>query len=78
MLRSIEQHLSYCQSEYGKILEIKNLINEGKFTPPVLIFMQSKERAAELLSEIQKSCVNTQIKIDTITAVTLITSPVLA
>jgi len=28
------------------------MINEGQFTPPVLIFVQSKDRAQELLEQI--------------------------
>ncbi|KAL4510357.1 hypothetical protein ABPG72_008247 [Tetrahymena utriculariae] len=66
VLASIEQSLSYCQSEYGKLVELKNIINNGEFNPPVLIFVQSKERGEELLSMIKSSCVNTPIKIDKI------------
>ena len=69
VLASIEQSLAYCQSEYGKLVEIKNIINQGDFNPPVLIFMQSKERAEELLTTIRQSCVNTPIKIDRIDSV---------
>jgi hypothetical protein len=45
------------------------MINRGEFTPPVLIFVQSKERAYELVDELKKSFVNTEIKIDSINAV---------
>lgn len=42
---------------------MKNLINKGEFSPPALIFVQSKERADELLNEIKKLQL---IKIDSI------------
>lgn len=63
-MNTIDQSLSYCQSEYGKLVELKNIINEGRFTPPVLIFVQSKERGKELLQEINMSFENIKIKID--------------
>jgi len=71
VLASIEQRLVYCQSEYGKLLEVKRLINEGQFEPPVLIFVQSKSRAAELLDEIARSAVHLTIKAANINAVSL-------
>ncbi|KAJ1634662.1 P-loop containing nucleoside triphosphate hydrolase protein [Pavlovales sp. CCMP2436] len=43
----IEQKLVYVGREDGKLLAIKAMIQEG-LTPPVLIFVQSKERAMEL------------------------------
>lgn len=39
------------------------MINEGQFNPPVLLFVQSKERAEELLQEFKR---DTHIKIDSI------------
>ncbi|KRX04102.1 P-loop containing nucleoside triphosphate hydrolase [Pseudocohnilembus persalinus] len=36
----------------------------GEFCPPVLIFVQSKERGHELLAEMQDMCLNTVIKVD--------------
>ena len=46
-------------------MALKNLINEGHFNPPVLIFVQSKERAEELLVELKSQ---THIKVDSIHA----------
>lgn len=63
VLNTIEQKLMYTGSEYGKMLEIKNIINSGNFTPPVLIFVQSKPRAEELLAELKSQ---THIKVDSI------------
>lgn len=43
----VEQRLVYVGREDGKILAMKQLVQEG-LTPPVLIFVQSKERADQL------------------------------
>ena len=44
---TVEQKLSYVGNEKGKLLAFKELISEG-VKPPVLVFVQSKERAKEL------------------------------
>jgi ATP-dependent RNA helicase DDX52/ROK1 len=44
----VSQQLVYTGSEEGKLLALQNLIKAGKFQPPVLIFVQSKERAEQL------------------------------
>ena len=62
VLASIDQKLVYTGTEAGKLLKMEQLINQGEFTPPVLIFMQSKERAKELQLEIY----NKNIKIESI------------
>ncbi|CAD8071366.1 unnamed protein product [Paramecium primaurelia] len=54
VLSRIDQQLRYVSNEYGKIQEIRNLINEGQMTPPVLVFVQSKTRAEALMYEIQQ------------------------
>ncbi|KFM71603.1 putative ATP-dependent RNA helicase DDX52, partial [Stegodyphus mimosarum] len=48
---TIKQELLFVGCEGGKLLALRNLINEG-FMPPVMIFVQSKERAQELYSEL--------------------------
>jgi len=53
VLASIEQKLVYAGSEYGKIVEMRNMIMNGGLDPPVLIFVQSKERAMELYDELK-------------------------
>lgn len=45
--QQVEQKLVYVGREDGKLLAIRTIIQEG-MTPPVLIFVQSKERAMEL------------------------------
>lgn len=47
----IDQELLYVGNESGKLLAIRELIQEG-IKPPVLIFVQSKERAQQLFTEL--------------------------
>lgn len=47
----IQQVLKFVGREEGKLLEIRQLV-QGGITPPVLIFLQSKERAQELYGEL--------------------------
>jgi ATP-dependent RNA helicase DDX52/ROK1 len=47
----IKQELKFVGREDGKLLAIRQLVAEG-ITPPVLIFLQSKERAQALFSEL--------------------------
>lgn len=53
VLDTISQKLTYCGSEFGKILEIRNLIQNGDLKIPCLVFVQSKERAKQLYREIK-------------------------
>ncbi|KAF9937042.1 RNA-dependent ATPase rok1 [Mortierella antarctica] len=48
---TITQKLVYCGSEEGKLIAIRQLI-QGGLKPPVLIFVQSIERAKELFHEL--------------------------
>lgn len=48
---SIEQQLVFVSNEEGKLLAMRQLIQQG-LTPPVLVFVQSKERAQALLREL--------------------------
>lgn len=41
---SIDQRLMYVGREEGKLLAIRQLVQEG-LRPPVLVFLQSKDRA---------------------------------
>lgn len=47
----IKQELKFVGREEGKLLAIRQLVAEG-ITPPVLIFLQSKERAQALFGEL--------------------------
>jgi ATP-dependent RNA helicase DDX52/ROK1 len=54
VLEKIEQSIEYCTNELGKLIFLKNLITEGKLVPPVLIFVQEKQRAKQLYYEITR------------------------
>ena len=60
----VEQSLVYTGTEKGKLLALYNLIREG-VKPPVLIFVQEKERAKELFEEL-KSDRHLNLKVDVI------------
>ncbi|KAK9446399.1 P-loop containing nucleoside triphosphate hydrolase protein [Limtongia smithiae] len=49
---SVTQKLVYTGSEAGKLLAIRQMIKVGEMTPPVLIFLQSVERANALMHEL--------------------------
>ena len=48
---TIDQRLIFVGREDGKLLAIRQLIQEG-LRPPVLIFLQSKDRAKDLFREL--------------------------
>ena len=54
VINTVEQTLKYVGNEYGKLVEIKNMISKGEWNTPVLIFVQSKERAVELYNELKE------------------------
>ncbi|GAA5961408.1 hypothetical protein JCM21900_004901 [Sporobolomyces salmonicolor] len=49
---TITQALSFVNTEDHKLLSLRSLITAGQFTPPVLIFVQSIQRAKELTTEL--------------------------
>lgn len=58
---NVEQKLLYCGNEDGKLLALRNILREVAFSwrahaqgfqPPMLIFVQSKERARQLYTEL--------------------------
>ncbi|CAI8498583.1 unnamed protein product [Pichia kudriavzevii] len=49
---NIEQKIVYCGDEHGKLVEIRNIIRSGEFKPPVIIFLQSIDRAKALFNEL--------------------------
>ena len=48
---SVKQRLVFCGQEEGKLIALRDLIRGG-VTPPVIIFVQSKERANQLYHEL--------------------------
>merc|ERR1719412_1537739 len=48
---TVDQQLLYCGSEHGKLVAFRDLVRQG-IQPPVLVFVQTKERAQELFKEL--------------------------
>ena len=48
----IEQELMFVGREEGKLLAIRQIVQRGELKPPAIIFVQSKERAQALFSEL--------------------------
>ena len=62
---TIEQKLVYTGTEKGKVMAMKNLITEG-MKPPVLIFVQAKDRAKELHKELSNKACYGDLHVDVI------------
>ncbi|KAK9891346.1 hypothetical protein WA026_014586 [Henosepilachna vigintioctopunctata] len=48
---SVDQKLEFVGNEQGKLLAFRDMVRKG-ISPPVLIFVQSKERAQQLFNEL--------------------------
>nr|KAF6455603.1 DExD-box helicase 52 [Rousettus aegyptiacus] len=59
-VETVEQELLFVGSETGKLLAMRELIKKG-FTPPVLVFVQSIERAKELFRELIYEGINVDV-----------------
>jgi len=60
VLSTIDQQLTYCSTEEGKLYELERIINEGQLKVPCVVFMQSKER----VKEIYRVCKRLNIRAD--------------
>ncbi|KAJ3109139.1 RNA-dependent ATPase rok1 [Phlyctochytrium bullatum] len=49
---TIKQRLKYVGEESGKLIEIRQMVIGGELKPPVLVFVQSIDRARELFREL--------------------------
>jgi superfamily II DNA/RNA helicase len=58
---SIDQRLVFVGREDGKLLAIRQLIQQGELKPPVLLFLQNKERAKELFRELVYEGINIDV-----------------
>ena len=58
---TIKQSLVYTGTENGKLLAFRQLVEGGKLRPPVLVFVQEKERAKELFSELIKEKIHVDV-----------------
>ena len=76
---TIDQKLMFVGQEDGKLGAVRQMIQEGKLRPPVIIFVQSKERAKDLYAELVYDGINvdaihserTQAKRDEVEALSL-------
>lgn len=59
--KSIEQKLVYCGNEEGKLIAIRQLIQNGEFKPPIIIFLQSITRAKALFHELLYDRLNVDV-----------------
>ncbi|KAI9350582.1 putative ATP-dependent RNA helicase DDX52 [Zopfochytrium polystomum] len=57
---TIKQMLTYVSEESGKLIEIRQMVHAG-MKPPVLIFVQSVERARELFHELVYDGINVDV-----------------
>ncbi len=57
---AIEQRLVFVGREEGKLLAFRQLVQQG-LRPPVLVFVQSKERAKELHHELAFDGINVDV-----------------
>lgn len=58
---TIDQRLIFVGREDGKLLAIRQLIQQGELKPPVLLFLQNKERAKELYRELVYEGINIDV-----------------
>ncbi|KAL6425546.1 hypothetical protein ACFW04_009595 [Cataglyphis niger] len=56
----VDQEILFVGSEQGKLLAFRNMIQKG-ISPPVLVFVQSKERAQELFNELIYDGINVDV-----------------
>jgi ATP-dependent RNA helicase DDX52/ROK1 len=58
---NIEQKIIYCGDEHGKLVAIRNIIKNGEFKPPVIIFLQSIDRSKALFNELLYDGLNVDV-----------------
>ncbi|CAL8364810.1 unnamed protein product [Lota lota] len=59
-VESVEQELLFVGTENGKLLAVRDLIKKG-FMPPMLVFVQSIDRARELFHELVYEGINVDV-----------------
>lgn len=58
---SVDQELKYVGTESAKLLAVREIMSSAGVSPPVLIFMQSKDRAKQLFAELMYDGLNLDI-----------------
>ncbi|XP_037294510.1 probable ATP-dependent RNA helicase DDX52 [Manduca sexta] len=56
----VDQELLYCGNENGKLVAFRQLVQKG-LKPPVLVFVQSKDRAKQLFKELIYDGINVDV-----------------
>ncbi|BFZ07090.1 hypothetical protein BsWGS_10129 [Bradybaena similaris] len=59
-INTVQQKLVFTGDEDGKLIAFRNLVHEG-ISPPVLVFVQSKERAKHLYTELMYDAINIDV-----------------
>ncbi|CAH0715243.1 unnamed protein product, partial [Brenthis ino] len=57
---TVEQELMFCGNENGKLVAFRQLVQKG-LKPPVLVFVQSKDRAKQLFKELIYDGINVDV-----------------
>ena len=58
---TIEQSLVFAGNEQGKLFAVRQLVTQGKLKPPVLLFVQSIDRAKQLYEELIYDSINVDV-----------------
>lgn len=58
---NIKQDIIYCGNEEGKLIAIRQLVQDGEFRPPVIIFLESITRAKALYHELMYDGLNVDV-----------------
>lgn len=58
---NIEQKLIFCGNEEGKLIAIRQLVQQGEFKPPIIIFLESIARAKALYHELMYDRINVDV-----------------
>jgi len=58
---TIKQTLVYTGTEKGKLLAFRQLMEKGQLRPPVLVFVQEKDRAKDLFNELIKEKIHVDV-----------------
>ncbi|ODQ80133.1 hypothetical protein BABINDRAFT_180101 [Babjeviella inositovora NRRL Y-12698] len=58
---TIQQKLVYTGNEEGKLIAVRQMIQEGEFKPPIIIFLQSITRAKALFHELLYDRLNVDV-----------------
>uniref|UniRef100_A0A2H1WXC2 RNA helicase n=1 Tax=Spodoptera frugiperda TaxID=7108 RepID=A0A2H1WXC2_SPOFR len=56
----VDQELLFCGNESGKLVAFRQLVQQG-LKPPVLVFVQSKDRAKQLFKELIYDGINVDV-----------------